>query len=268
MNDKFFRPRGLYCMIMMYKPESSATLESVNVADTVVSGVETPTNVVRKQLRQMRLASGTTHGDLEMPESAPLVFPGLDAIGSAVGGAARGTDDSQFSKFKQKRKWVSDYYDRRSRAEFVSTYTHSFPPVRPPSPSILTNHYQTIESQAASLNAVPEPTFASRYSDPLHPASNGSLISLITGGKVNPKGPRERRRAAQRGREYVQGDSRNRRQGLIRRILHQDALYLMIVEMPTHQETEEAKAMLQAQRVQGKGRARRAREEEEDGYSY
>lgn len=29
--------------------------------------------------------------------------------------------------------------------------------------------------------------FASRYSDPNHPASNGSLISLLTGGHVNPK---------------------------------------------------------------------------------
>ena|SRR6266536_5715420 len=33
----------------------------------------------------------------------------------------------------------------------------------------------------------PDQQFASRYSDPNHPASNGSLVSLLTGGHVNPR---------------------------------------------------------------------------------
>lgn len=33
---------------------------------------------------------------------------------------------------------------------------------------------------------VGSPTFTSRYADPNHPASNGNLISLVTGGHVNP----------------------------------------------------------------------------------
>lgn len=36
---------------------------------------------------------------------------------------------------------------------------------------------------AASTN---ELEFTSRYADPNHPANNGSLISLVTGGNVNP----------------------------------------------------------------------------------
>jgi hypothetical protein len=32
-----------------------------------------------------------------------------------------------------------------------------------------------------------QPTFTSRYADPNHPASNGNLISLVTGGIVNPQ---------------------------------------------------------------------------------
>lgn len=31
------------------------------------------------------------------------------------------------------------------------------------------------------------PTFTSRYADPNHPAASGNLISLVTGGKINPQ---------------------------------------------------------------------------------
>lgn len=36
------------------------------------------------------------------------------------------------------------------------------------------------------LAQTPKPTFTSRYADPSHPASSGSLISLVTGGRINP----------------------------------------------------------------------------------
>lgn len=32
----------------------------------------------------------------------------------------------------------------------------------------------------------PKPKFRSRYADPNHPANSGSLIALVTGGKINP----------------------------------------------------------------------------------
>ena len=32
----------------------------------------------------------------------------------------------------------------------------------------------------------PQATFTSRYADPSHPASSGNLVSLVTGGKINP----------------------------------------------------------------------------------
>lgn len=41
------------------------------------------------------------------------------------------------------------------------------------------------------LAKTPKPKFTSRYADPTHPASSGNLISLVTGGHVNPpqRGP-------------------------------------------------------------------------------
>lgn len=35
-------------------------------------------------------------------------------------------------------------------------------------------------------NQQEKPTFTSRYADPTHPSNNGSLISLVTGGYVDP----------------------------------------------------------------------------------
>jgi hypothetical protein len=80
----------------------------------------------------------------------------------------------------------------------------------------------------------------SRYSDPNHPASSGSLISLITGGHVNIKGTRGEkaaRRQARRGEKRLRKARRRgevitpetattrRRTGLVRRILQKVSCY-------------------------------------------
>ena len=52
------------------------------------------------------------------------------------------------------------------------------------------------------------PEFKSRYADPNHPASSGSLISLVTGGKVDPRGARSKtqsRRMERGGLGLVRG---------------------------------------------------------------
>ena len=44
------------------------------------------------------------------------------------------------------------------------------------------------------------PEFKSRYADPNHPASSGSLISLVTGGKVDPRGVNNKNQSKRAGR--------------------------------------------------------------------
>lgn len=41
-----------------------------------------------------------------------------------------------------------------------------------------------MENPASDLNKAPKPQFTSRYADPSHPASSGSLMGLVTGGHV------------------------------------------------------------------------------------
>ena len=111
------------------------------------------------------------------------------------------------------------------------------------------------------------PQFASRYSDPNSAANSGSLIALVTGGKVNPVGRRglrhqrqqdrakdreERRGYATRRdvrREQRRGPDGRRRKGkgpigYVRRHIKEGVLYLMVVNMPTEEEMKVASAAL------------------------
>jgi hypothetical protein len=61
---------------------------------------------------------------------------------------------------------MEDYYDRRSHAEFEAKHPNSKVPT------------------------VPRKEFAGRYADPNHPASQGGIVSIVTGGKYNPTSSR------------------------------------------------------------------------------
>ncbi len=77
MNDKLFKPRGLYCMIFAYKPDSKKAFVDMDPEHAINAGV------AKRELRggnKFGGPSGVAHDDLELPECAPLVFPQLDAL--------------------------------------------------------------------------------------------------------------------------------------------------------------------------------------------
>lgn len=68
-------------------------------------------------MKQLRIASGETHGKAEMPVTcAPLVFPALDA---AVADSANEGSSGFKAKLKSTSKFVSNYFDRRAQATYV-----------------------------------------------------------------------------------------------------------------------------------------------------
>ncbi len=115
MNDKLFRPHGLFCLIMTYKPEQKASHEQVDISKTIAKSITPSDSKVREQLKGLKLSSAKTYGELEMPESAPLTFPALDA--AAVSTDQEGKKQSQF---KNSSKFVANYLDRRAQASYVS----------------------------------------------------------------------------------------------------------------------------------------------------
>lgn len=113
MNDKLFKPRGLYAMVMKYIPQGTRPI-SVQQADlnTMIS----KENASHKPYQNFRAVNaGRSYGAIEMPDSAPLVFPALDE-------AARTQDPAKAGKLKTSMAFVTDYYDKRAQASYVRPF--------------------------------------------------------------------------------------------------------------------------------------------------
>ncbi|KAF3392658.1 hypothetical protein F1880_008641 [Penicillium rolfsii] len=264
VNEDLLMPRGLFAMIMAFKDDipgqqsgplyrlSSSigkTLfasEKLDINQTVTkySNPDQEISKLRKGLKDIRLTSGQTHGQIELPEAAELVFPDLDRVAEeALEGKGKGKEPGTRDKFKNAGTWVQDYLDRRGQAFYEA------------------------EHQGSSL-AVPSSdrkTMVSRYNDPNHPANSGSLISLLTGGAVNPAARRQARREArqerrQMKREYKdsrrvargrapRGPRRVKRRGqrktIIKKLMQKDVLYLLVVNLPSQEEVQQSVSQLE-----------------------
>jgi hypothetical protein len=247
INEHLFKPRGLYCLIMTYKPDmphdpllgmnviSAGTLNSTDQA--LVKATSIPDSEFRNKLRGMRLASGTTQGEMALPESAPLIYPALDAAAQAAidaqGGASGATrkvlPNGTKAKIDSSGGFLASYLDRRAQA-----------------------NYQGMNPNSRLVMPPPEKKFASRYSDPNHPANSGTLLGLLTGGHFDPtakkRGRRAQRRAWRRGYQLTPQEIQDaemgrrdvtRRQGIIKKVLQKNVLYLTVVNLPSESEMKE-----------------------------
>lgn len=112
-NEQYFRPRGLYCLIMTYDPQSKTTHERIDMSQTISHYLTPDESNFKNKTRNMRLSSGRTQGEMEMPEAAPLIFPMLDAT------IAQGSEGKQQNVIKKSGKFFANYYDRRAQAQYV-----------------------------------------------------------------------------------------------------------------------------------------------------
>lgn len=230
VNQHFFRPRGLYVLLVAYHGQrhkwssepldiSHAVTKSAHPADSEMSG-----NRGAKLKHNMQWASGSSHGGMEMPEAAPLVYPELDKAVDEEQADQGKASGKKPSKFKSASKFVNEYSDRRAQAKFQS------------------------ESPEAALLVPQEKQFASRYADPNHPASSGSLISLLTGGNVDPHLRRRQRDQAKKDKRGFMGPlGMIRHYQPVRRVMRQGVLYMMVVNMPSDAEMAAARAEIEKQ---------------------
>lgn len=138
MNDELFNPNGLYAMIIKYKSdaEMQAAAGSQGPLTSLVSmirpeQVDVSTNQsiakyartishdsgersMNERMQNLRLASGTTRGTIELPEAAPLIFPDIDHKLSHEG------PETFKDKTKDAKKFLADYLDRRAQMQYVS----------------------------------------------------------------------------------------------------------------------------------------------------
>ncbi|GAD94342.1 hypothetical protein SS1G_10457 [Paecilomyces variotii No. 5] len=281
MNKDLFMPRGLYVMVMRYKPstaqagETEIGLEDFNLQSTKAvarwapgtsegDAAAGPPSTGMKIIQRIRLSSGVSRSNATMPTAcAPLVFQTASgeskmqrtysmkaefadgassrsgSISSSVSSAHK-QSQSQSGEHKRSLKeklnsanaFVQDYYDRRAQARLMGENPNS-----------------------VLAQQIEPPKFRSRYADPNN-ETNKHLFNLVTGGHAHAKRRGEERRLrvrqrvnaerAERGLPPIEGPLR--RQGIIvkcvKKVLVEDMLYLLVVNLPSEEELSEARHIL------------------------
>ncbi|KAG9962249.1 hypothetical protein KCU61_g4947, partial [Aureobasidium melanogenum] len=151
MNKGFFMPKGLFCLVLTWNPDTDEARTAVNFNGMAAKVMNAQNGNFMTSLRK---SNGKTYGEFQWPETAPLIYPGLDALVSTSGAS------STKSSLQKKRRFVEDYMDRRAQAKFAK------------------------DNPKSALAAGPKPEFTSRFADPSHPANSGSLVALLSGGAI------------------------------------------------------------------------------------
>lgn len=170
----------------------------MDISRDVSKALEADTTLASRIRNDLKSTSGKTHTEFEIPEAAPLIFPHLDAAAAEEGEEEEAGKKKSTSAFKKSGKFVSDYLDRRAHAVYNA------------------------ENPGSSLSMGMPPEFRSRYADPTHPASSGSLIGLVTGGKVDRRDKSQSRKAEKGRMGLIRGSvGYLRREKPVRKMLRQ-----------------------------------------------
>lgn len=118
MNQEFFQPRGLFCLVMTWNPElPDAPSTTLDLNSMIFKATDRGGSDMLSRLRhKFKSSDGTGFGNI-FPEVAPLVFPELDQLASDEDA------EKKLSKTKKKREFVSNYWDKRAQATFVSKWS-------------------------------------------------------------------------------------------------------------------------------------------------
>ncbi|KAJ5280375.1 hypothetical protein N7478_005747 [Penicillium angulare] len=271
VNQEIFMPRGLVVMVMAFEDDKKLGFASLgklfqtkkvdindpNAGDVNQNEINPYDHLTdaalanntpqmgegwwKRNMKKIRETDGKTTGDVQLPESAPLVYPYLDAVLGRSGEPPQG--------FKKKMgaagEWVQDYMDRKSHADLE----------------------QEKPGTALAMSADQRKPFKSRFNDPSHPANSGSLISLVTGGAIAmPDRKQMMMDKGKKGFRMLKGEQepaenqqqQNRRWkkassgGLIKTVMkmkQDDIFYLTVINMPTPEEIEAAKAEMREMMV-------------------
>lgn len=196
---------------MKYNSKSKEPNEVLDFDTVAATSVDKRMKEDKSSLQDIKASSGKTLNQ-QLPEVCPLVFPELE----------KATGEQKENAFKRSLNFTRDYYDRRGQAEFAS------------------------KNPDSKLN-VQEQKFAGEQGDPTYTQNRG-LLGVVSNGRI--EGPRRRRwerknELRQRmGKEPLPPGGRKKligKEGLIRRQIGTNTLYLMVVNMPTEEELQVAK---------------------------
>ena len=116
VNEQFFMPRGLFCLVVTWNPEVEDARQAVDFEAMAKRAMGSSGK--RNPMSKLKSSSGSTYGEFGWPEIAPLIYPssGLSSKSSTSEEATQ----AKKSSLQKKRIFVDDYMDRRAQAKFVS----------------------------------------------------------------------------------------------------------------------------------------------------
>ena len=94
-------------------PKDNVGIEPVDTSSAALKWLDPNKASFRAKFRN---SSGTTHGEQEMPETAPLIYPdtGYSELGRDK--SNKGHKITEFSTYQQV---VENYFDKRAQAKYV-----------------------------------------------------------------------------------------------------------------------------------------------------
>lgn len=252
-NEELFMPHGLYCMIMKYKPAGQLSAKQgaglalgVKVAAEDVSDDQPlPIPGEKKKKNKFSIGDQKTVGILQLPECAPLVFPELEPYEEIDDNLEDSEDRKRSFKdsMKTKKHFMSDYADRRA-------------------------HMNLAARDGASSLLIPEEkrTMKNRLADPNDNFYHHPVVKLLMGGVPRSFSSRPKEDSSEQDGETSKSTKSGKDvvkammglggvdipglasaegapgQTFIKNALMENLLYLAIVDLPTQEEVERAKA--------------------------
>ena len=120
-NERFFKPRGLFCLVMSFRPndvpKGDVSVSSVDTSNAAALKWLDPSKTgIRMKAANFRTSSGVTRGELELPETAPLIYPdtGYAEISQSK------NEEKPRGSMSSNRKVAQAYFDKRAQAKYVS----------------------------------------------------------------------------------------------------------------------------------------------------
>lgn len=242
-NEKLFKPRNCYAMIMTYKPEMADELilqaDYTSPTSIALSKSLQQNSKAKELLRRLQKSAGTTT-EAQIPECAELIHPNIDQALTS-----NSFTQSEQTSLTKNGVIINDYLDRRARTDFAAKYP-------------LSKITATLPQDSQYVN---------RFADPNHPINSGSIFGLLSGGTFDPIASGRVRRAEQHVKKhgqtpltdqerhdaYMGRKVRGRVTGtpsktlpLVGNVLKKDVLYLLIVELPSEEQIQSVGLRLQA----------------------
>ena len=97
-------------------PKGDVRVASVDTSGIALKWLNPPESSIKMKTGNLRASSGVTHGEHELPETAPLIYPDTGYVEISK----PKNDESTRGSLSSSRKVAAAYFDKRAQTKYVS----------------------------------------------------------------------------------------------------------------------------------------------------